>query len=138
MVTLTRGGERMRVSMRFLLHYPGRETSSRASVLAADRRRQPRAAGDLTPLQRDLAGLRMAHLPSQPSASSRCPAADRTKPQPCGPHNPVAGPSDSSAVNRVEPAGLLPEHSFGTPAREQSLHPFVMTCDRVQARVTGG
>jgi hypothetical protein len=62
MVTLTRGdGERMRVSMRFLLHHPARQAPSRP-VLAADSRRQPRVAADMTPFQRELAGLRMAHL----------------------------------------------------------------------------
>jgi hypothetical protein len=60
MVTLTRGGERMRVSMRFLLHHQTRSPSRAA--LAADRGRQSRAAADLTPFQRDLARLRMAHL----------------------------------------------------------------------------
>jgi hypothetical protein len=43
MVALARGGERMRVSMRFLLHYPGRERSSRVSALAADRRQDDEA-----------------------------------------------------------------------------------------------
>jgi hypothetical protein len=63
MVTLTRAGdgERMRVSMRFLLHHPGREACPRPA-LAADRCRQPRVAADLTSFQRELAGLRMAHL----------------------------------------------------------------------------
>ena len=61
MVTLTRGGERMRVSMRFLLHHPAREAPARPA-LAGDRGRQPRVAGDLTAFQRELAGLRMAHL----------------------------------------------------------------------------
>ena len=61
MVTLARGGERMRVSMRFLLHHPAREAPARPA-LAADRGRQPRVAGDLTAFQRELAGLRMAHL----------------------------------------------------------------------------
>ncbi len=61
MVTLTRGGERMRVSMRFLLHHPAREAPARPA-LAADRGRQPRVEGDLTAFQRELAGLRMGHL----------------------------------------------------------------------------
>lgn len=61
MVTLTRGGERMRVSMRSLLHHPAREAPARPA-LAADRGRQPQVAGDLTAFQRELAGLRMAHL----------------------------------------------------------------------------
>jgi hypothetical protein len=62
-VALTRAdGERMRVSVRFLAGHPQCRTSSRSAVAAADRGRQPRTLRDLSPHQRELAHLRLAHV----------------------------------------------------------------------------
>jgi hypothetical protein len=62
-VALTRAdGERMRVSVRFLAGHPQCRPSSRSAVAAADRGRQPRTLRDLSPHQRELAHLRLAHV----------------------------------------------------------------------------
>src|SRR5205814_880907 len=54
-VALTRAdGERIRVSIRFLVSHPQCRPSSRSAV-AADRGRQPRMPRDLSPHQRELA-----------------------------------------------------------------------------------
>jgi len=62
-VALTRAdGERMRVSVRFLVSHPQGRPSPRSAVAAADRGRQPRTLRDLSPHQRELAHLRLAHV----------------------------------------------------------------------------
>ncbi len=62
-VTLTcADGERMRVSVRFLISHPQRRPSSRSAAAAADRGRQPKTLRDLSPHQRELAHLRLAHV----------------------------------------------------------------------------
>ncbi len=62
-VTLTcADGERMRVSARFLISHPQRRPSSRSAAAAADRGRQPKTLRDLSPHQRELAHLRLAHV----------------------------------------------------------------------------
>jgi hypothetical protein len=62
-VVLTRGdGQRMRVSVRFLISHPGCRASSRSAAAAADRGRQPKTVQDLSPHQRELTYLRLAHL----------------------------------------------------------------------------
>ncbi len=67
-VALTRAdGERMRVSVRFLVSHPQCRPSSRSAVAAADRGRQPRTLRDLSPHQRELAHLRLA-----PSFADAC------------------------------------------------------------------
>jgi len=62
-VALTRDdGERMRVSVRFLVNHPRCRLSRSAAGAAADRGRQPKTLRDLSPHQRELAYLRLAHL----------------------------------------------------------------------------
>lgn len=63
-VVLTRSdGQRMRVSVRFLISHPDCRPSSRsAAAAAADRGRQPKTVHDLSPHQREVACLRLAHL----------------------------------------------------------------------------
>lgn len=62
-VLVTAGGERMRVTFRFLMHHPSCRQSSRSTArLASGRERQEASEGDLTPHQRELVGLRVAHL----------------------------------------------------------------------------
>ena len=62
-VALTRAdGKRMRVSVRFLVSHPQCRPSSRSAVAAADRGRQPKTLRDLSPHQRELAYLRLAHV----------------------------------------------------------------------------
>jgi hypothetical protein len=62
-VALTRAdGKRMRVSVRFLVSHPQCRPSSRSAVAAADRGRQPKTLRDLSPHQRELAHLRLAHV----------------------------------------------------------------------------
>ena len=64
-VVLARGdGQRMRVSVRFLISHPDCRPSSRsaAAAAAADRGRQPKTVQDLSPRQRELTYLRLAHL----------------------------------------------------------------------------
>jgi hypothetical protein len=57
------GGQRMRVTMRFLAHHPDCRSSSRTtSALAAARGRQEPSLADLTEHQRELVALRVAHL----------------------------------------------------------------------------
>jgi len=61
MVVLTGSdGQRLRVSVRFLISHPDCRLSSRSA--AADRGRQPKTVRDLSPHQRELAYLRLAHL----------------------------------------------------------------------------
>lgn len=62
-VVLTRSdGQRMRVSVRFLASHPDCRPSSRSAAAAADRGRQPKTVRDLSPRQRELTCLRLAHL----------------------------------------------------------------------------
>ena len=62
-VALTRAdGKRMRVSVRFLVSHPQCRPSSRSAVAAADRGRPPKTPRDLSPHQRELAYLRLAHV----------------------------------------------------------------------------
>jgi hypothetical protein len=62
-VVLTRSdGQRLRVSVRFLISHPDCRLSSRSATAAADRGRQPKTVRDLSPHQRELAHLRLAHL----------------------------------------------------------------------------
>ena len=55
-------GERMQVSVRFLVNHPRCWSSSRSAPAAADRGRQPKTMQDLPAHQRELAYLRLAHL----------------------------------------------------------------------------
>jgi hypothetical protein len=55
-------GERMRVTLRFLVNHPDCRASTRSAGRAADRGRQPATAGDLTDQQREIVRLRIAHL----------------------------------------------------------------------------
>ncbi|WP_436494282.1 hypothetical protein [Actinokineospora sp. HUAS TT18] len=60
---VTAGGERMRATFRFLMHHPScRQSSKSATRMASGRGRQEAGEGDLTPHQRELVRLRMAHL----------------------------------------------------------------------------
>jgi hypothetical protein len=62
-VLVSAGGDRMTVSFRFLIGYPGCWQSTRSlAVPAADRGRQPATVADLTVRQRELVALRVAHL----------------------------------------------------------------------------
>jgi hypothetical protein len=61
-VLARRDGQRMRVSVRFLISHPDCRLSSRSAAAAADRGRQPKTVQDLSPRQREVACLRMAHL----------------------------------------------------------------------------
>jgi hypothetical protein len=63
-VVLTRkDGQRMQVSIRFLISHPDCRPSSRSvAAAAADRGRQPKTAEDLSPHQREVVYLRLAHL----------------------------------------------------------------------------
>jgi hypothetical protein len=62
-VVLTgRDGQRLRVSVRFLISHPDCRLASRSAAAAADRGRQPKTVRDLSPHQRELAYLRLAHL----------------------------------------------------------------------------
>lgn len=56
------GGERMQVSIRFLMHHPGCRQSTRTAMLAAERGRQQPTEADLTAHQRELVALRLAHV----------------------------------------------------------------------------
>jgi len=55
-------GQRMRVSVRFLISHPHCRPSTRSAAAAADRGRQPKTVQDLSPRQRELAHLRLEHL----------------------------------------------------------------------------
>lgn len=57
------GGRRMRVSLRFLANHPRCRQSTRSpSTASSGRGRQPADLSDLTPRQRELVELRVAHL----------------------------------------------------------------------------
>ncbi|GAA4546475.1 hypothetical protein [Amycolatopsis samaneae] len=62
-VLLGASGERMPVNARFLMHHPDcRQSSKSSSVSAAGRGRQEPTESDLTERQREVLGLRLAHL----------------------------------------------------------------------------
>lgn len=61
-VLVTVGGERMRVTFRFLMHHPSCGQSGRSAARASGRGRQEAGEGDLTPHQRELVQLRVGHL----------------------------------------------------------------------------
>jgi hypothetical protein len=61
-VLTTASGERMRATFRFLINHPSRRQSTRSAALASGRGRQPATEADLTPHQRELVRLRVAHL----------------------------------------------------------------------------
>ncbi len=62
-VLVSAGGDRLPVTFRFLINHPGcRQSTRRTAVPAADRGRQPAGVADLTPQQRELVALRVAHL----------------------------------------------------------------------------
>ena len=62
-VLLASGGERMPVSIRFLMHHPQcRQSTRTADVSAGGRGRQQPSEADLSARQRELIGLRLAHL----------------------------------------------------------------------------
>ena len=80
------GGERRRVTFRFLMHHPSCRQSSRSAALGASGRgRQAASEGDLTPHQRELVRLRMAHLLEvETGFRSGSPLhAEPGEPQPC-------------------------------------------------------
>ena len=79
-VVLTRGdGQRMRVSVRFLISHPHCRPSTRSAAEAADRGRQPKTVQDLSPHKRELAHLRLAHLLE---AATGFRSGDPSRPQP--------------------------------------------------------
>ena len=95
-VALTRAdGERIRVSIRFLVSHPQCRPSSRSAV-AADRGRQPRMPRDLSPHQRELAHLRLAHVLE---ASTGFRSGDPLRPGP-GEPKPEYDPATTTLTRR--------------------------------------
>ncbi|RSM80556.1 transposase [Amycolatopsis sp. WAC 01375] len=61
-VLVSSDGQRMPVTMKFLMHHPDCRASTRTAAAAAQRQRQDPTAADLTPHQREVVTLRLAHL----------------------------------------------------------------------------
>ena len=96
-VVLTRGdGQRMRVSVRFLISHPHCRPSTRSAAAAADRGRQPKTVQDLSPHQRELAHLRLEHLLE---AETGFRSGDPSRPQP-GEPKPEYDPATTTLTQR--------------------------------------
>ena len=101
-VALTRAdGKRMRVSVRFLVSRPQCRPSSRSAVTAADRGRQPKTLRDLSPHQRELAHLRLAHVLE---ACTGFRSGDPSRPGP-GEPKPEYDPATTTLTRRLARQG---------------------------------